>query len=64
MLVPVYKGTGDPLVCDLYRTIKFLEQPIMVPTTVLEKRLRCLLITCSLVKYLCHFHHAASTRKH
>ena len=32
ILVPVYKGKGDPLVCGSYRAIKFklLEQPIKV----------------------------------
>ena len=34
ILVPVYKGKGDLLVCGSYKTIKLLER-------VLEKRIRC-----------------------
>ena len=30
ILVPVYKGTCDPLVCGSYRAIKLLEQPMKV----------------------------------
>ena len=30
ILVPVYKGKGDPLVCGSYRAIKLLEQPMKV----------------------------------
>ena len=30
ILVPVYKGKGDPLVCGSYIAIKLLEQPIKV----------------------------------
>ena len=41
ILVPVYKGKGDPLVCGSYRAIKLLEQPMKVPERVLEKRNRC-----------------------
>ena len=37
ILVPVYKGKGDPLVCGSYRAITLLEQPMKV----LEKRIRC-----------------------
>ena len=47
ILVPVYKGKGDPLVCGSYRAIKLLEQPMKVLEGVLEKRVRCQLITCS-----------------
>ena len=61
ILVPVYKGKGDPLVCGSYRAIKLLEQPMKVLERVLEKRVRCQLITCSLAS--CHFHHATSTRE-
>ena len=41
MLVPVYKGKGDPLVCGSYRAIKLLDQPMKVLERVLEKRIRC-----------------------
>ena len=37
ILVPVYKGKGDPLVCGSYRTIKLLEQPMKVLERVLGK---------------------------
>ena len=30
ILVPVYKGKCDPLVCGSYRAIKLLEQPMKV----------------------------------
>ena len=42
ILVLVYKGKGDPLVCGSYRAIKLLEQPMKVVDRVLEKRIRCL----------------------
>ena len=29
ILVPVYKGKGDPLVCGSYRAINLLEQPMI-----------------------------------
>ena len=41
ILVPVYKGKGDQLVCGSYRAIKLLEQPMKVLERVLEKRIRC-----------------------
>ena len=41
ILVPVYKGKGDPLACGSYRAIKLLEQPMKVLERVLEKRNRC-----------------------
>ena len=41
ILVPVYKGKCDPLVCGSYRAIKLLEQPMKVLERVLEKRIRC-----------------------
>ena len=50
--VPVYKGKCDPLVCGSYRAIKLLEQPMKVLERVLEERIRCQLITCSLDSYL------------
>ena len=37
ILVPVYKGKGDPLVCGSYRTIKLLEQPMKVLESVGKK---------------------------
>ena len=52
ILVPVYKGKGDPLVCRSYRAIKLLEQPMKVLERVLEKRVRCQLITFSLASCL------------
>ena len=52
ILVPVYKGKGDPLVCGSYRAIKLLEQPMKVLERVLEKCVRCQLITCSLASCL------------
>ena len=41
IVVPVYKGKGDPLVCGSYRAIKLLEQPMKVLERVLEKRIIC-----------------------
>ena len=41
ILVTVYKGKGDPLVCGSYRAIKLLEQPMKVFERVLEKKIRC-----------------------
>ena len=41
ILVPVYKGKGDPLVCGSYIAIKLLEQPMKVLERVLERRIRC-----------------------
>ena len=37
ILVAVYKGKGDPLVCGSYRAIKLLEQPLKVIERVLEE---------------------------
>ena len=39
ILVPVYKGKGDPLVCGSYSAINLLEQPMKVLGRVLEKRI-------------------------
>ena len=39
ILVPVYKGKGDSLVCGSYRAIKLLEQPTKVFERVLEMRI-------------------------
>ena len=52
ILVPVYKGKGDPLVCMSYRAIKLLEQTMKLLERVLEERVRCQLITCSLASCL------------
>ena len=41
ILVLVYNGKGDLLVCWSYRAIKFLEQPMKVLGRVLEKWIRC-----------------------
>ena len=41
ILVPVYNGKGDPLVCRSYRAIKLLKQLMKVLEGVLEKRIRC-----------------------
>ena len=41
ILVPVYKGKGDPLMCGSHRAIKLLAQPMKVLERVLEKRIRC-----------------------
>ena len=54
ILVPVYKGKCDPLVCGSHRAIKLLEQPMKVLERVLERGsdVRCQLITCSLASGL------------
>ena len=54
ILVPVYKGKCDPLVCGSYRAIKLLEQHMKVLERVLERGsdVRCQLITCSLASCL------------
>ena len=41
ILVPVYKGKGDPLKCGSYRAIKLLEQPMKVIERMLEKSIIC-----------------------
>ena len=41
ILVPVYKGKWDLLVCGSYSAIKLLEQPMTVLERVLERRFRC-----------------------
>ena len=71
ILVPVYKGKGDPLVCGSYRVIKLLEQLMKVLERVLEKRIRCQLSIDNRQfafmpgkgNHWCHFHHATSTRE-
>ena len=53
ILVPVYKGKGNPPVCGSYRAIKLLEQPMKIHETVLQKKtIRCQLITYSLTSWL------------
>ena len=37
ILVPVYKGKGDPLVFGSYRAIKLLDQPIKVLESVAKE---------------------------
>ena len=56
ILVPVYKGKCDPLVCGSCRATKLLEHSIMVLERVLEKRISCQLITCSLSSCLERLH--------
>ena len=41
ILLPVYKGNSDPLVCGSYRAIKLLEQLMKVFERLLEKRIKC-----------------------
>ena len=54
ILVSVYKGKCDPLVCSSYRASKLLEQPMKVLERVLEKKIRCQvsLKTCCLASCL------------
>ena len=54
ILVPVYKGKGDPLFCGSYKAIKLLEQPMKVLESVGKRGsdVRCQLITCSLASCL------------
>jgi len=40
VLVPVFKGKGDPLSCGSYRPIKLMEHGMKVMERVLERRLR------------------------
>ena len=40
ILVPVYKGNGDPLECGSYRAIKLLEHGMKVFERVLESKIR------------------------
>ena len=40
LLVPVYKGKGDPLECGSYRGIKLLEQAMKVAERLFETRIR------------------------
>jgi Reverse transcriptase (RNA-dependent DNA polymerase) len=40
LLIPVYKGKGDPLECGSYRAIKLLEHGMKVVERVLENRIR------------------------
>ena len=40
ILVPEYKGKGDPLICGSYRAIKLLKQPMKMLERVLDEFLR------------------------
>ena len=40
VLVPVFKGKGDPMTCGSFRAIKLLEHGMKVLERVLERRLR------------------------
>ena len=40
ILVPIYKGKGDPLECGSYRAIKLLEHVMKILEKVLERRIR------------------------
>lgn len=40
LLIPVYKGKGDPMDCGSYRAIKLLEHSMKVVERVLEQRIR------------------------
>ena len=40
ILIPVYKGKGDPMECGSYRAIKLLEHAMKVVERVLERRIR------------------------
>jgi len=40
VIIPVYKGKGDPLECGSYRAIKLLEHAMKVVEKVIEKRIR------------------------
>jgi hypothetical protein len=40
ILVPIYKGKGDPLECGSYRAIKLLEHGMKILEKVLESRIR------------------------
>src|SRR5260221_9086079 len=40
LLVPIFKGKGDPLQCGSYRAIKLLDQAMKVMEGVIEARIR------------------------
>ena len=40
VLLPVFKGKGDPMECGSYRAIKLLEHAMKVTERVLERRIR------------------------
>ena len=52
VLTPVYKGKGVPLMYGSYITMRLLEKLMNVLERVLEKRIICQLMTCSLESYL------------
>ena len=63
ILVPVYKGKGDPLVCGSYRAIELLEQPMKVIERGLEKRLRCQVSDAILIMRQVQEKHQAEKKK-
>ncbi|MBJ5491528.1 hypothetical protein JGG48_23600 [Salmonella enterica subsp. enterica serovar Derby] len=40
VIIPIYKGKGDPLECGSYRAVKLLEHAMKVVQRVLEQRIR------------------------
>ena len=44
ILVPVYTGKCDPLVCGSYRAIKLLEQPMKYKRNTKQRRRRCTML--------------------
>ncbi|MBJ5627083.1 hypothetical protein JGG67_22950 [Salmonella enterica subsp. enterica serovar Derby] len=40
VIIPIYKGKGDPLECGSYRAVKLLEHAMKVVERVLEQRIR------------------------
>ncbi|MBJ5547118.1 hypothetical protein JGG71_23225, partial [Salmonella enterica subsp. enterica serovar Derby] len=40
VIIPVYKGKGDPLECGSYRAVKLLDHAMKVVERVLEQRIR------------------------
>ena len=40
MVLPIYKGKGDPMQCGSYRGIKLLEHAMKVVETIFEHRIR------------------------
>jgi len=40
VVLPIYKGKGDPIVCGSYRGIKLLEHAMKVKERIFEHRIR------------------------